>query len=118
MKIEIYEKALCCETGVCGASVDPELLRITALVTELKAKGIDIERYNLSSKPEQFVKNAVISDYIKKNGVDNLPLTVFKGEIIKEKDYLTNAELENLTGIKIGSNNKNGGCCCGKKGCC
>lgn len=26
--IEIFEPAMCCSTGLCGVSVDPELLRI------------------------------------------------------------------------------------------
>lgn len=118
MKIEIFEKALCCETGVCGSSVDPELLRVTAAVTELKSKGLDIERYNLSSRPEMFIKNTMVSKYIKEKGVDNLPLTLANGRIIKEKEYPTNAEIEKFTGIKIGSNKTNGGGCGCKGGCC
>jgi len=118
MKIEIYEKALCCETGVCGANVDTELLRITSIVTELKKKGVNIERYNLSSRPEQFIKNTLVSDYIRNKGVEILPLTLVDGKIVKEKQYLSNAEFENLTGFKFNSSNKGGGCGCGNKGCC
>lgn len=110
-KIEIYEKALCCETGVCGANVDTELLRITSLTTELKSKGISIERYNLSSRPDQFVKNKFVSDYIKTKGIEILPLTLADGKIIKEKAYPTNTEIEKLTGIKISD------CGCGDVNC-
>lgn len=120
-KIEIYEKALCCETGVCGANVDTELLRITSLVTELKAKGFDMERFNLSSRPEQFIKNALVSGLIKEKGIEILPLTLVDGKIVKEKIYPSNAEFEKLTGVKLSCDhkeNKGGGCCCGKKGCC
>ena len=119
MKIEIFEKALCCETGVCGANVDPELLRITSVAAELKSKGISIERYNLSVRPEMFIKNALVSDYIKTKGIDNLPLTLVDGKIVKEKAYLSNKEIEKITGIKIGEKPKGGnnsGCGCGS-GC-
>lgn len=120
-KIEIYEKALCCETGVCGTEVDVELLRITSAVAELKAKGVDIERANLSTKPERFINNAVVSGLIKERGVEILPLTLLDGKVVKEKIYPTNAELEAWAGIKL-SEKKNGGYCCGnkgdKKGCC
>lgn len=113
MKIEIYEKALCCETGVCGADVDTELLRITSLASELKAKEISIERYNLSAWPDAFVKNKVVADLIKNKGVEILPLTFVDGKIVKEKAYPTNVEIEKNTGIKIATKNAKGGCECG-----
>lgn len=28
-KMFIYEPAMCCSTGLCGVSVDPELLRLS-----------------------------------------------------------------------------------------
>ena len=37
-KMSIYEPALCCETGLCGVNVDPELLRITTVLNNLKNK--------------------------------------------------------------------------------
>lgn len=37
-KMSIYEPALCCETGLCGVNVDPELLRITTVLNNLKIK--------------------------------------------------------------------------------
>lgn len=115
MKIEIYEKALCCETGVCGTEVDVELLRITSAVAELKAKGVDIERANLSTKPERFINNAVVNGLIKQHGVEILPLSLLDGKVVKEKIYPTNTELEAWAGIKL-SEKKNGGCCCENKG--
>lgn len=121
-KIEIYEKALCCDTGVCGASVDTELLRITALAAELKAKGVVLERANLSTKPEKFIQSALVSGLVKEHGVEILPLTIIDGKVIKKKTYPTNAEIEAWTGLKLNKSEKDG-CCCGggksnKKGCC
>ncbi|MBL2347006.1 arsenic metallochaperone ArsD family protein, partial [Klebsiella pneumoniae] len=46
-KIEIFDPAMCCSTGVCGPSVDSELIRISVAVNNLKNKGIDVTRYNL-----------------------------------------------------------------------
>ena len=31
-KIEIFDPAMCCSTGVCGPSVNPELIRVAAVV--------------------------------------------------------------------------------------
>ena len=30
-KLEIFDPAMCCSTGVCGPSVDPELLRVSTI---------------------------------------------------------------------------------------
>ena len=35
-KLAIYEPALCCSTGVCGPSVDEDLLRITGVMKQVK----------------------------------------------------------------------------------
>jgi Arsenical resistance operon protein ArsD len=38
--IEIFDPAMCCSTGVCGPSNDPELLRVTTVINSLKEKGL------------------------------------------------------------------------------
>ena len=52
--IRIYEAALCCDTGVCGADVDQSLVTVTADVRSLQDMGADIERHNLASDPTAF----------------------------------------------------------------
>lgn len=98
-KIEIFDPAMCCPTGVCGPSVDPELIRISAAVQNLKNKGIDIVRYNLGSEPDVFVANETISKLLMEKGPDVLPVIVVDGEVVKEAGYPTNAELASLTGM-------------------
>lgn len=53
-KVEIYEPAMCCSTGVCGPGVDRELLRVSTFLNELEGEGRKIIRYNLSSDPMAF----------------------------------------------------------------
>ena len=43
--IEIFDPAMCCSTGVCGPSIDPELLRVATVINSLKEKGIIIKPY-------------------------------------------------------------------------
>lgn len=38
MKIQIYDPAMCCSTGVCGPSVDPELVRIQEALRRFRNK--------------------------------------------------------------------------------
>ncbi|MCI2169922.1 MAG: arsenic metallochaperone ArsD family protein, partial [Prevotella sp.] len=42
-KIEIFDPAMCCSTGVCGPSVDKDLLRMATLIDTLKNMGIEIK---------------------------------------------------------------------------
>ena len=44
--MEIFEQAMCCPTGLCGPSIDPELLRVSTVLDTLKQHGIDVGRYN------------------------------------------------------------------------
>ncbi len=31
-RMSIYEPAMCCDTGVCGVNVDPELVRMSTVI--------------------------------------------------------------------------------------
>lgn len=119
-KVEIFDPAMCCSTGVCGPSVDPNLMRIATVINNLKEKGIVIERHGLSSAPQDFVSNKVISEILQKEGAEMLPVTLVDGEIAKTKEYPTNEELSNWLGVEVTSRQPlkkfNGGC--GSKGCC
>ncbi len=124
--MSIYEPAMCCETGLCGVGVDPELLRISTVFNNLKKNGVNVKRFNLSNFPQEFIKNAEINKLINgEGGVDALPATVVDGEIVKTKAYPTNAEIVMWLNIPADyivektekSGKSDGGCGC-KGGCC
>jgi len=121
-KIEIFDPAMCCSTGVCGPSINPDLMRIASLVNSLKEGGFDISRHGLSDEPQIFVLNKVISDLLQKEGAEILPVTILDNEVVKTKTYPTNEELSKWLNVRIfaAPQNKSGGCCGGggAKGCC
>jgi hypothetical protein len=92
-RMVIFEPAMCCETGICGPSVDPELLRISTVINNLKSNGIVVERYNLSGNPQIFVDNKEINRILNKEGIEILPVTMVNGVIVKTKAYPTNDEI-------------------------
>ena len=49
-KIEIYDPALCCSTGLSGPAVDPVLVKVNDAVLALKKKGIEVGRFNRELK--------------------------------------------------------------------
>ena len=98
-KMIIFDPAMCCSTGVCGPAVNPELLRVSTALNRLKNKGIVVERYNLTNNPQAFVDNIIINELLNSDGVEILPVTIVEGEVVKTKQYPTNAEFCKLLEI-------------------
>ncbi len=116
-RIEIYDPAMCCSTGVCGPSVDAERVRIASAVKALQEKGFDVKRYGLSIEPQAFKDNKLISALLEKNDAKILPATLLDGEIVKTKEYPSNEELSQWLGVTIDSPTNRNRCCPGQ-GCC
>lgn len=100
-KIEIYDPAMCCESGVCGPSIDPELLRVSFIVKNLENKKYPIIRHNLSNDPQAFVDNSQVNDMLHSIGVNGLPYIFLDGELKMTKRYPTNEEFSEWTGQDI-----------------
>lgn len=99
-KLEIYDPAMCCPTGVCGPSVDPELARVASALFLLEGKGFPIQRYNLGSEPNAFVTNEVVNQLLNKRGVEVLPIVLLDGKVVKKGTYPTNEELSEWFNIE------------------
>lgn len=125
-KMEIYDPALCCSTGVCGPGVDKNLLRVATLLSRLDKNGVKVERHNLTSDPKAYVDNQKVNKLLMDNGVDILPITMVEGEIVKTKEYPTNEEFVTLLEIPReytiselqAKKEKKNSSCCGGEGCC
>jgi len=98
-QMTIYEPAMCCSTGLCGVGVDPELLRISTVINTLKKSGVTVDRFNLSSNPQEFVTNAEVNKMIMDSGIESLPVTVLDGKIVKTAAYPTNREILTWVGL-------------------
>ena len=77
--INVYEPALCCSTGVCGADLDQALVTFTADVDHLRGLGADISRHNLASDPAAFAGNDSVRSFLEVAGSEGLPLTMVDG---------------------------------------
>lgn len=121
----IFEPALCCETGVCGASVDSELLRITTVIDRLKKNGITVKRFNLNSSPMEFVTNHTVNVFVNQKGAEALPVVLVDNDIVIEGRYPSNEEILSLLELPASallpqslSDSKNECCCSGNNGGC
>ncbi len=119
--IQIYDKPMCCSTGVCGPQVDSVLPRFAADLDWLKSQGHQVERYNLAQQPQSFIENTTVHEALKSEGDDCLPLILVDGEIVSRADYPTRERLAtwaNDVAVKPLLPIAQGGGCCGSTGCC
>jgi len=106
-KIQLFEPAMCCSTGLCGVGVDTELLRVTTVLKTLAENGIVVDRFNLSTSPMEFVTNNEVHQLLYKEGISKLPLALVDGEIVVTGRYPSNEEFTKLLEIPITMLKKN-----------
>jgi hypothetical protein len=97
-KIEIYDPAMCCSTGVCGPSPDQDLV---AFASELKglADLARIERFNLAQQSAAFAANPIVQQILADEGPDVLPAILVDGKLAMKGVYPSKAQLTQLIGV-------------------
>lgn len=106
MKIEIYDPAMCCSSGLCGPSIDPALIKVNDAVLTLKKQGIEVERFNLAQQPKAFMANKTVAGLLHKNGKKILPITIVNGQVCKTGEYPAYEELCNVLGLEPMKNSR------------
>jgi len=99
--LRVFDPAMCCSTGVCGPSVDPNLARFAADLDWLKKQGVTVERYNLSSQPGAFASTAAVRDALTARGNEVLPLVLVDDRIAVEGSYPSRETLAALAAVVI-----------------
>lgn len=100
-KIEIFDPAMCCPTGLCGTNINPESMRIAVVIETLKKQGIIGTRHNLRDEPQVYVSNKTINEFLHKHGADALPITLVDGEVAVSQTYPTTQQMSEWTGINL-----------------
>ncbi|WP_030517817.1 arsenite efflux transporter metallochaperone ArsD [Nocardia sp. NRRL WC-3656] len=98
-RIEVFEPALCCNTGVCGGDVDQALVTFTADMDWITSQGGDIARYNLASEPLAFAEREPVKAFLQISGSEGLPLILVDGVTAVTGRYPDRAQLAKWAGI-------------------
>ena len=102
-KLEVFDPAMCCSTGVCGVDVDPTLAQFAADLKWVEEHGMTVARHNLGQEPQAFASNpAVVKEM--EAGMDRLPILAVDGHIVSTGMYPSRA----ATGTEAG--NRTDGC--------
>jgi len=119
--LEIFDPAMCCSTGVCGPSVDPDLARFAGDLAWLQEHGASVRRYNLAQEPAAFAANPVVAKALQDGGPECLPLLLVDGQIRSMGAYPARDKLMHWAEVKLSSDEKprvkTGACGCGPKAC-
>ena len=97
--LQVFDRPMCCSTGVCGPQVDPSLPQFAADLEWLKAQGIQVERFNPVQEPRAFAENELVKTALMQAGSQCLPLILVDREIVARGAYPLREDLAALVGI-------------------
>lgn len=122
-QVLIFDRAMCCPTGVCGPQVDNVLPTFAADLDWLAQQGHQVQRFNLAQDAGEFANSETAQSMLQSHGVECLPLVVVDGQVVSQGDYPSRANLALWTNTPVHPANalplsQSGQGCCGDSGCC
>ena len=100
VKIEIYDPAMCCSSGLCGPAIDPVLVKVNDAIIALKKQNVEVERFNLAQQTKLFMENKTVADLLHNGGKKVLPITFVNGTVFKTGEYPSYEDLCAALGIE------------------
>ena len=120
--VHVFDKPMCCSTGVCGPQVDPVLPRFAADLEWIRSQGVRVERFNLGQQPTAFIENAAVHELLSTTGTDCLPVIEVDGQVVSQREYPSREALATLTGLSSVASPltviSDSGNTCKEPGCC
>ena len=83
--VRVFDPAMCCSSGVCGPSVDPQLARFSADLDWLKTQGVSVERFNLAQQPAAFAEDQTVRSALETKKEAGLPVVKVKRRDQKQR---------------------------------
>lgn len=99
--LQVYDRAMCCSTGVCGPEVDDTLVRFAADLDWIASQGILVRRFNPAQEPGAFVTNRLVRRALQEKGTSCLPLVLLGDSIVASGTYPDREELGRVVGLDV-----------------
>ena len=97
-RIQVYDKPLCCSSGVCGPDVDPALVAFAADLQWLERQGVQVQRINPAHQPSLFAASELVREQLKQHGTDCLPVVVVNDVVVSRGVFPSRTQLAGWTG--------------------
>ena len=92
--IEFFDPPMCCPTGLCGPSIDQELLDVSEMIRSLQDEGYHVERYQMTTHPGKFTGNPEVMQLIREKQMAALPIIILHGQVVAEGYYPKLGEIQ------------------------
>ncbi len=114
-RLQVFDKPLCCSSGVCGTDVDPALVKFAADLQWLERQGVQVQRINPAHQPTLFAESELVREALKVHGNDCLPMIVVNDAVVSRGVFPSREQLAGWTGITLSTLPElpvvNSGCC-------
>ena len=110
--LRVFDPPMCCSTGVCGPSVDPELARFSGDLEWLRQKGVEVQRFNLAQEPGAFVEHLPVKQELQARWNDALPLVMVDDRVAAIGTYPSREVLAALAGVVVRKPAPSASACC------
>jgi hypothetical protein len=119
-KIQVFDKPLCCSSGVCGPNVDPALVAFATDLQWLLRQGVQVQRINPLHEPAVFAASKLVREELQTHSIACLPLVVVNDAVVSRGVFPTRTELANWAGVSPSSSSElpviQSSCCVDLKG--
>lgn len=116
--VQVFDRPMCCSTGVCGPEVDPVLVRFGSDLEWLRGQGIEVARHNLAQQPGEFAAHADVVAVLRSEGTACLPIVRANGTIVSCGRYPSRGMLARWAGLAPAEQPVAESSCCGSSSCC
>lgn len=99
--LQVFDKPMCCSSGVCGPDVDPALVAFSADLQWLERHGVQVQRINPAHQPALFAGSDLIRQELQKHGGDSLPVVVVNDAVVSRGIFPNRQQLAAWTGITV-----------------
>lgn len=99
--LQVFDRPLCCSTGICGPEVDPALVALAADLAWLARQGVAVERINPAQQPQAFAANPTVREALQAHGNDCLPLVLVDGVVVSRGQLPGRVQLAAWTGVPL-----------------
>ncbi|HVA49631.1 MAG TPA: arsenite efflux transporter metallochaperone ArsD [Pirellulales bacterium] len=117
--LQVFDRPMCCPTGLCGPNIDPVLPRFAADLDWLKGQGVAVERYNLAQQASAFTAHPDVQQLLARYDVKCLPLIRVDGRVVGKGVYASREMLARWCGLQLSQPLAQAAAsACGQAGCC
>lgn len=99
--IQVFDKPMCCSSGVCGPDVDPALVAFSADLQWLERHGVQVQRINPAHQPTLFAASELVRQELQKHGSGCLPMVVVNDAVVSRGIFPSRQQLADWAGITV-----------------